>query len=207
MPFQIGQYYDPRELYSLVMSDYWDIPDKDYFADSYKPLREAWCAAVFGIGYENYLGACRVRVNSGSFPDFFLKTGSNEFFMETTEVLAPGRRRHDEYRDPARPPVRMVPPEQFDLDGSKSPGWVRQAIERKVRRYRAGTQTTHLLVYINVHALGLDLNKIRDACIDYNSSFQSIWLISGQYIATLFVSQEARNIIGCIDGFGEAGFK
>lgn len=203
MPFQIDHCYDPGELYRLVMSDYLDIQDQDYFAEKYKPLREAWCAAVFGIGYAAHLRECKVRVNSDSFPDFFLQTNSNNCYMETTEVLAPGRRRHDEYRDPARLPVRMIPSEQFDLDGTKSPEWVRSAIERKVRRYGVGAQSTHLVVYVNVHAIRFDLGKIREVCSEFKISFQSIWLLSGKSIATLFVTPESRSIIGCIDGFGE----
>jgi len=203
MPFQFDHYYDPRELYQLVMSDYLDIPDQDYFSERYKPLRETWCAAVFGIGYATHLRECKVSVNSDSFPDFFLKTNSNDFYMETTEVLAPGRRRHDEYRDPDRPPVRMVPADQFDLDGTKSPEWVRSAIERKVRKYGVGARSTHLVVYVNIHAIGFDLRKIREACSEYEASFSSIWLLTGKNIATLFVSQESRRIIGCTDGFGE----
>ncbi len=203
MTFQNDHDYDPEELYRLVMAGYWDIPDQDYFTERYKPLREAWCAAVFGIGYATHLRECQVKVNSGSFPDFFLKTNSNKFNMETTEVLAPGRRRHDEYRDPARPPVRMIPAEQFDLDGTKSPEWVRSAIDRKVRRYGVGARSTHLVVYVNVHAIGLDLRKIRENCSEYQASFSSIWLLTGENIATLFSSSEARETMGWIDGFGK----
>ena len=69
------------------------------FNDSqYQKLREKWCAAKFGVGYEKFLRPCLVAVNDTTErldADFFVRTDGKEFPFQLAEVQEPERRRGD----------------------------------------------------------------------------------------------------------------
>lgn len=201
MEFELDTFYVPTDLYERVSRNREKLPPADLFEARHKPVREAWCASLFGICYAKYVSDCQVSVNSGSFPDFFLQRAMQTYYFETTEVQRPGRRRHDEYRDSTRPRTVEITGAEMDYTEANAPQWVLNAIKKKIERYGGGNQSSHLLVYLNATVFDADLNHLRTACIGYEKAFQSIWILTSKHIATLFVVPEMIDSIGYIDGF------
>lgn len=53
----------------------------------------------------------------------------------------------------------------------------------------------------SIFAFEINLVELREACKGLEQTFESIWLLSGNHIGTLFISPESSLIE--IDGFGE----
>lgn len=200
MEFSLDQYYVPEKLDALVLRDNFAIPQNKFFSPENQHIREAWCAAQLGLGFDKYIGRCEVKVNSGEFPDFFLKYNGCEFEFENTEVLREGRLRTKEYREKSDSSIEHISQAEMEYNETKAPEWVKNAIEKKASKYKENAKSVNLLIYVNINSSRFDINKIREACLEYEDTFQSVWLLTGQYVGTLFMSKEGV-MLGEIDGF------
>lgn len=169
MKHSLDKYHAPNELAALVQKHHAQIPDQTFFNPAYQLVREAWCAAEFGIGYQNFIGECEVKVNSGEFPDFFLRYNDREFEFENTEVLRKGRLRTKGYKEQSQPNIEHITQEEMEENEKNAPQWVKNAIEKKLDKYHAEGKSINLLLYVNINVFRFDIEKIQKCCAQYES--------------------------------------
>lgn len=192
-------FHDPWSLYKKVEDEMDGISRSKLFnEDTYRILRERWCAAVFGIGYEKYIQPCRVAVDE-SFEarglDFVLETDGKQFHFQTTEVLEEGRERGREFKEIEKGNM-VLRPYRPQRGGQEGPGWIGAAIAKKVEKYYAGEKDLNLLVYVDFHAHDLKFDAIKEKAERYRDAFSSIWLITDTHIASLFPNASLGEIEG-----------
>lgn len=193
MKFELDKYYFPRALDSDVQETHKEIPDNKFFVPRNQPIMEAWCAAKFGLWFEKYIGSCEVKVNSQSFPDFFLKYNGCEFWFENTEVLEEGRQRTKEYKEKSHDSIVHISQAELEYNEVNAPEWIKNAIKKKANRYRDNARSTNLVIYVNITLFHeIDIKKIKKACMEYEDTFQSIWILTGKYVGALFMSHEQQ---------------
>lgn len=193
MKFKLDKYYFPANLDSGVRETNKEIPDNKFFAPENQHIREAWCAAQFGLGFDKCIGSCEVKINSLNFPDFFLRYNNREFWFENTEVLREGRLRTKEYQEKSEDSMAHISQAEMEKNEVQAPEWIKRAIAKKASKYGSNSKSINLLIYVNLSLLHiLDINKIRDVCLEYEGTFQSIWILTGQYISVLFISPECK---------------
>jgi hypothetical protein len=192
----IDTYYYPLDLLNIVEKENELVP-KDIFFNNpkYQKAMETWCAAVFGIGYSEYLKTCKVKINkANSSPDFFLKVGNQVFEFEITEVQEEGRKRGDYYKKLKRNP-NMLTPYRPEKGRQKAPEWIYEGIKKKARHY-GDCRGLNLLVYANFSVTTLERNKILNAVKEFKETFSSVWVIINSHICSLF-SNKALGEIMC----------
>jgi hypothetical protein len=84
-----------------------------------------------------------------------------------------------------------------------APELVKKAIEKKLQKNYGDPSKIHLLIYLNINAYDVDIEELRKHCLDYSSSFGSIWILTGRYLGTLFITDEYRDALGFMDGFSQ----
>lgn len=199
---------DPHEMLEVVKEDRNTMSGRQMVSGSKtKELRECWVAATFGIGYEKFAGPCKIVVLSGTnFPDFQLIIDKKSFGFETVMVLKEGRKPGDEYREIEETiedgGIWMKPVSDGEMTENELslPKRVREAIQSKLSKYGHGSKSVNLCIYLNIFAPNVNINSIREACKGLEDSFESIWLLSGHHIGTLFISEETYLVE--LDGFG-----
>lgn len=182
--------FQPVELWNAVESAVAQIGVTEFVTrNSQKRLREKWCAARFGMAYDRNIGPCQVEiedVDRGEPYDFHLLALEQRLLFQIAEVLAPGRHRHDEYRQ-----LEMAEIEARNRsdtgDASRAASEVRDAIKRKALRYAADERKSmHLLLYLNLGAdtvswAGLSLAVEEDA-----KAFASVWALTHELVSCLY---------------------
>jgi hypothetical protein len=137
------------------------IPNPVLFNSSqYRPLTEAWCAGVFGMGYSLGLKHCAVAVNDADDDtDFLLRVASQIFRFQTVEAQEPTRRRGKEHRDFAAGRVEYVPyePEKGFAEG---PRWIANKVTEKAAKKYARAKQLSLLVYANFNARNIQYDAL-----------------------------------------------
>lgn len=199
----------PKDLYNTVLRDRETISNSDFMNDpKYKILKEGWCAATFGLGYEQYTEEkCYVILNSSEFPDFTLVINGDRYDFENIMVMERDRKIGEEYRKAEYAKkrgevfIRKVPDEQITANEQELPKRVRDAILCKQKRYGASAQNVNLVIYLNIFAFDISLETVRRYCVDLSQSFESVWLLTGHYIATLLHTGRTR--LRIVDGFFE----
>jgi hypothetical protein len=195
-------YSKPTQMHKEAQHQMLKVPPVKLFTDpAHQKLREKWCAAMFGMGYEKFVEPCEVALNDTPLQldaDFFLKVREQEYPFQLAEVQEDGRRRGDEYKGFANGSLRSVPydPERGRLEG---PDWIAAAIQRKAGKNYSNSQNLHLTIYANFSASGLQYQEVVRRATPYTKAFASIWLITSLHIATLIPGQT----LGSIDGLGE----
>jgi hypothetical protein len=108
-----------------------------------------WRDGYITLGTARALGASHVRLVSEPQPDFTIRIATVDFLFEATELLKPGRRRHDEYR--AAETSGQLTQDDPEAD------WISEADFLKALRDRATSKCNknypsgcHLVIYINV---------------------------------------------------------
>lgn len=164
----------------------------------YEKLREKWCAAVFGIGYEKNAAPCRVAVNESQQhldTDFFLETAGAEYPFQLVEAMEPERRRGAEYKAQAkRGSLNFgIDPARGRVEG---PDWIANAVKQKAEKNYAGAELLNILVYSNFNAAQLQYRDVANAARLHVSGFASAWVITNMWICSLDVSNGLRSIEG-----------
>jgi hypothetical protein len=177
--------FAPAELLAEFHRRRDGIPSAEFFnKPKYQRLREMWCAAKFGIGYETYVRPCAILWTDTDDRDVdatFEIDGKREPF-QIVEVQPPGRRRGREYREQAHPITHDS--EDFEAGGREGPRWIRDMIEKKARHYGLASHL-HLLVYLNFNGRMLDPRRIRQEAADVAANFGSVWLVADHVIVSL----------------------
>ena len=149
-------------------------------------LKETWCAAHFGLGYERHVRACTLWVNpqQSSDTDFVLKTEHLEFPFQTTLSDVPDRRMTDDHKPgpDGRFPGRAYEPGRGTIEG---PDWIADAIRKKVAANYSAARELNLLVYANFPTNGLDYGSICTRLPEGSSNFASIWVVTNHQICSV----------------------
>jgi hypothetical protein len=149
-------------------------------------LKDIWSAAHFGLGYQRHVRPCALWVNpeQNSDTDFVLKTENGEFSFQTTLSDVPERRMSDDHRPgpDGRFPGRPYHPDRGTHEG---PGWIADAVRKKLDVKYSAARDLNLLVYANFPTNGLDHESVRDAATEFAGQFASIWVITNNLVCSL----------------------
>jgi hypothetical protein len=174
--------YPPLDLQKLVEAKAAELGTAAYLLDNRNQrLREMWCAARFGIGYETHVGECTLEIESEDERreyDFHLRALGSRLPFQIAEVLDSGRRRGDEYRGRTRKQVTEAldrRPSQGDWYAAKR---VREALASKNQKYRTGSAGLHMLLYVNIKASSVPWASVANATEHEAKAFASVWLLT-----------------------------
>ena len=103
------------------------------------------------------------------------------FPFQVTEVMEPGRRRGDEYRN-VDPGVRH---DDIEAGTAHGPSWVRAALQNKLAKNYAGMESLNLLAYLNFAGRNLQFVDLREACAQVSRKFGSVWLLNGNTLCCI----------------------
>ena len=141
-------------------------------------------------------GASHVRLVAEPQPDFVIRVGTDELIYEATELLKPGRRRHDEYR--AATELGTLIHHDAEENWITAEGFLtalrNRATSKSEKIYPLGTR---LVVYINVGWISspesicsplekmFTLGALRDAVHSASEKFERIDLLHRGVFTTL----------------------
>lgn len=172
--------YQPAELLEKYRAIRASITDKEFFrSPKHKKTQEMWCAAHFSRAYSKYISPCTVLIDERDLQtdtDFDLDIDGLVHPFQVTEIMEPGRRRGEEYRDGTPIGVRYDDIEAGTVYG---PTWIRHAIERKLEKRYAAASDLNLLVYVDFAGRNLEYDDLRNTCADVACHFASVWLLNG----------------------------
>jgi hypothetical protein len=183
----MGKFITPRELKEQLENRAEGLPPCDFIR---KPgsqvLKDTWCAAHFGIGYERHVYPCELWVNpeQNSDTDFVLKTEHGEFPFQTTLADVPERRMTDDYKPgpDGEFPVRNYEPGRGTLEGID---WISDAVQKKVAVNYSTAHELNLLIYANFPTNGLDYQSLCMKLHKYSGQFASIWVVTNHQICSV----------------------
>jgi len=177
------------------------IPNERLFVDANlhnRNLFERWCAGSFGVAYHRFVAHCEVAMNSEpDAADFTLRKKETQakgpvFPFQTVEVMEPGRRRSQEYRNPRLTPYT---PGQGAIDG---PSWIEAGVRKKVHKRYSGAKQLHILVYVNFDAEGLEYAEVSHRLTQFRSDFASVWVMAHHLVGAVFSTAELGSITGWV---------
>ena len=172
--------YRPSELLQKYRAIVGSITNEEFFRrPKHKKTQELWCAAHFSLAFDRYIAPCTVLIvdqDAQTAADFELECDGEIFPIQVTEVTEPERRRGDEYKNGATPPVRS---DDWSRGSELGPSWVRAAIEKKALKRYADAHQLNLLCYLNFGAWSQQFHDIREVCEKVSSEFSSVWLLNG----------------------------
>lgn len=144
-----------------------------------KPFKEAWQAAVFGLGYEERTQQpVEVRIcEPEPFPDFQVRVAGKVHEFESRLVTL--KRLGQEYRgDQRRGPQKVAKPRNlppFD------PAPIRKAVQRKASKKYSGK--VNLLLYVSFPAANVNYEDVAQAVSDGGAgTFESVWVVTSAHI-------------------------
>lgn len=171
-----SRFASPEELAELLERERADLTKEDFFNNpKHQPVKDAWQAAVFALGYQEILGKpVEVRLSSQErFPDFQLRVEGAVHDFEAVMVVRQAL--GIEFRgDKSTGPVRANRPWSLPpLDT----GPLRTAVAKKVAKHYQGR--VHLLVYLNAAGAGGDYAALaREVNEESRDAFESVWLLT-----------------------------
>lgn len=172
--------YRPTELLTRYRAIREATTTEAFFRNpAHKKTQEMWCAAHFSRGFERHYEACFVLISDSdeqTDTDFKLEVRETQRPFQITELMQPGRRRGDEYREGERDRTVL---EDWSPGTANGPSWVREAIERKVKKRYAAARELNLLVYLNFPAYEQRFDRIAEECEQAAQHFASVWLLNG----------------------------
>lgn len=184
---QDRRFVSPRELRAELEEAAAGLPPGAFIRNpKYQHLKDIWCAAHFGIGYERHVAPCTLWVNSeqSSDTDFVLRVSAMEFPFQTTLADVPGRRMGEEHKlDPSNE-LRLSPYEP-GKGSAEGPDWIAAAVRRKIAANYSRASTLNLLVYANFSTNGLDYEAIRSTVDPFVNSFGTIWIVTNHQIGSV----------------------
>jgi hypothetical protein len=178
--------YEPEALLAKYRAIRGGISAKEFFrSPKHQKTVEMWCAAHFARAYARYVRPCAVLIDDVDVQtevDFELELDGMCHPFQATEVMEPGRRRGDEYRngDP-------VGSRDDDIESGTALGanWVRGGLENKLARGYAGVNKLNLLVYLNFVGRNQEYPYLRGICRDVARQFASVWLLNGNTLCCI----------------------
>lgn len=193
--------YSPEELLVKYRKIRMEVGSREFFTrPKHQKTQEIWCAAHFGRHYEHAIGPCSILIedhDEQTEVDFTLEVAGGVHPFQITEVQAPDRRRGDEYKRDLSFKATSKGWNSGTLHGSQ---WIREGIEKKLRRYGGRVAHLNLLVYLNFLAEDQQYVDIRDSCVDVASPFASVWLLIGNAAACIWSQTALSGPAGWIFG-------
>ena len=167
----------------------------------YNPLLEAWILVRAAAALETKVCNVKIRLvpEREQFPDAEVLVNGRKYNFEITEVMKPGRKRGEEYRQEKEMKESGIVGEpelvgyRFEEGNRFGAKWISSGIKRKQDK-RYGTRS-NLVVYANFPFYELDAALIADEANSFRDEFDSIWLIHSNNFLQLFDSLE----FGCTD--------
>ena len=175
----------PAAVYEEAERERLAISGSAYLGNHGRPKREKFIAGLFGLGYEQHVGACCVAALSDApeSPDvdfFLLDCCGRRHAFQTVEVLDPDRRRGDEYRGieaaHARGKQMVIHDDDPERGNTHGLDWIAAEVAKKARRYGA-SEELHLLVYANFRVY-LQHKELAARTVPFAAQFASVWVIA-----------------------------
>ncbi len=184
---QACRFVEPAQLKAELEKVAAGLPAGAFIRDpKCQHLKEIWCAAHFGRGYERNVTSCTMWVNTeqNSDTDFILKVGDREFPFQTTLSDIPERRMGDDHKpDPSGSlQTRSYEPGRGTAEG---PMWIAEAVRRKIDANYSAASKLNLLVYANFDTNGLDYAAIRRHVERVGGGFRSIWVVTNHQVCSI----------------------
>ena len=154
--------------------------------------REAWCAAIFGLGYERKCNK-EVRIHMvpdrEQWPDFVFTEGTRERNFEVSVRWGLGRKVHAEYKQDVMREGDPTPERQAAVELINQ-----TVIEKTEKHYPPGAS---LLIYANIWTEDLAVDALKHTAQQIRHDFEEIWIllasvpvkiceITGKHSATWF---------------------
>jgi hypothetical protein len=178
--------YDPEALLAKYRAIRADISSKELFrSPKHQKTMEMWCAAHFARAYARYVRPCAVLIDDVDIQtevDFDLELDGVVHPFQVTEVMEPGRRRGDEYRNGEPNGTR---PDDIESGTTLGALWVRAALEHKLAKSYAGVDKLNLLVYLNFAGRNQQYVDLRSTCAEASEQFASVWLLNGNTLCCI----------------------
>jgi hypothetical protein len=182
--------YEPFKLLEEVESNALRLDIAELVTrNSHKRLREKLCAARFALGYERNIGSCRIdidEIDRGERYDFHLLTSNGRFPFQIAEVLAPERKRHNEYRQLSLSEIQEL--NRTQIGGARRAAiLVKTAILKKSKTYNCDERLAmHLLLYLNIGATSVTWASLASEVECCANLFASVWVLTHQYTSCLY---------------------
>lgn len=178
--------YEPEVLLAKYLVIRRGIITKEFFrSPKHQKTMEMWCAAHFARAYALYVHPCAVLIDDVDIQtdvDFDLELDGVTYPFQVTEVMEPGRRRGDEYRDGDSIEVRDDDIELGTLHGA---AWVQAALAQKFAKRYAGVDRLNLLAYVNFAGRNQQYVDYCRTCAGVASKFGSVWLLNGNTLCCI----------------------
>ncbi|NQT23539.1 MAG: hypothetical protein HQ579_08920 [Candidatus Omnitrophica bacterium] len=193
-------FVNPHDLLLQTEKDMNSVPAHILFNDSrHQKLLENWCAAVFGLGYNQFIKPCTIEPieSERDSVDFRANIDNKIYNFQITETMKGNRTRGCEFKDAKDRPFffRDMQPE---LGNEKGYDWVFEIIKNKVKKHYPDAKNLNLLVYINFEATDLRRDMLIDKLRPFQDIFSSIWVITSYKICSIF----SNSSLGDINGWG-----
>jgi hypothetical protein len=191
-----GRRFLPDELLAHFRSIRATATDAEFFnRPKFKKAQEIWCAAHFARGYSQNFPQTAVHisdVDEQTDVDFELEAMGSLHPFQVTEVQVEGRRRGSEYK--GREPGQWED-EDWSRGSKDGATWIRDAIDKKARRYGAPA-SLNLLVYLNFPAWDQRYDEIQVVAHQPAQSFKSVWLLNGNALCCIRPSPDLPSWVG-----------
>lgn len=185
------KFLSPTALYTQTTQEMDTLGLKVMYAagGNYQKLKEAWCASLLGLAYEQSVLPCQLHVTENQNDhgtDFILNAGGTSYPFQVVEVMEPDweKRRGQFYK--ATDKGNGITCETYlpDLPEEMGPQWVQEKIALKAKRY-GKSSGVHLAIYANFSSSGFNKTNYIDTTKYYKSHFTSIWVITNKFVTTL----------------------
>ena len=177
----------PRELKARLEATAETLPPGDFIRKpQHQALKDTWCAAHFGIGYERHVAPCTIWVNDeqNSDTDYILHIASGCFPFQATLADVPDRRMSNDHKPGPDGRFAMQPyePDRGEIEG---PDWIARAVKNKIAAHYSAAKTLNLLVYANFSAARLNYLTVKERLNQYLGKFASIWVVTNHQICSI----------------------
>lgn len=174
--------YTPTGLATLVDARVGSVGTRAFLREAaHQRLREMWCAARFGAGYTKNVEVCEIDIADKDERrefDFHLCEKADCLPFQIAEVLDEGRRRGDEYKSNEFKQVADLHRARPWQDASYAIRRVGEVLQSKLTRYKSGSSTLHMLLYINLKASAVTWASLANGAERQAASFASVWLVT-----------------------------
>ena len=186
---------NPEILFQEAKNEIGGISGAALFNDSkYQKLREKLHAAIFGLGYQEFIMPCEIRMEAeqDNSVDFYLLVDKKQYPFQETIKMAKGREKIGrEFKERERNP-RLFTPYRPAEGSVKCAEWIYEAVQKKTKYPDA--HKLNLLVYAKFEANDYNRDEIVNVLNPFKDKFASIWVITNHAIASIFTNNDLGEI-------------
>ncbi len=181
----------PTDLHSMVRARANELGTVDFLARrKNQRLREMWCAAMSGLGYEQNFGPCEIDIGfedeQKDYDFLLILQGQAPLPFQVTEALDPDRRRQQEYLSLGKDAVDAQIDALPNLGSGYSAQRLHEVVSAKAAKRYAGASNLHLLVYLNIRAGQVTWTALSSAVEESARSFASVWVVTDRLLACVY---------------------